>query len=82
MASKTITIKTDVYNRLVGVKGHHESFSSLFQRMLREKQPDLLKFAGAWELTPEESERIKKAMKDYRRDFEESYQRRQKRLFP
>lgn len=82
MVSKTITIKTDVYHQLMGVKGRNESFSRLFERLLREKRPNLLRFAGAWKLSPEETRRLKRVIVDFRRDFEESYQRQQKQLFP
>ncbi len=33
---KTITIKDDVYNKLVAQKGKDESFSDLFERLVKE----------------------------------------------
>ncbi|MBS3138706.1 antitoxin VapB family protein [Candidatus Woesearchaeota archaeon] len=76
MASKTITIKTGVYEQLSGIKGRSESFSALFQRLLREKQPDLLKFAGAWKLTSEEDRRLREAMESERCRVQKDWEQR------
>ncbi len=42
--SKTITIKTNVYLDLLDVKRKNESFSNLFERLIKPKNPaDILK---------------------------------------
>lgn len=41
---KTITIRTEVYDKLAAVKGRDESFSQLFERLLSERSStDLLR---------------------------------------
>ncbi len=43
MVSKTITIKEDVYNLLIGLKRRNESFSDLLERLAKKISPrDLL----------------------------------------
>jgi predicted CopG family antitoxin len=37
MTTKTITIKENIYNLLVSIKGKDESFSNLFERLARSK---------------------------------------------
>ena len=36
---KTITIKEDVYNELIKVKSDEESFSDLFERLIKSESP-------------------------------------------
>ena len=44
MATKTITIKEEVYNLLLSIKGKDESFSNLFGRLVKSKRNiDVLK---------------------------------------
>ncbi len=38
MTTKTITIKKEVYNLLQSIKGKDESFSNLFERLVRSKR--------------------------------------------
>ncbi len=79
MAFKTITIKRKVYKELTKAKRPNESFSELFERMLREKRPNLMEFYGAWKLERGEAERIEAALKKERMHFEESWSRRLER---
>lgn len=37
MVSKTITIREEVYNKLLSVKGKNESFSRLFERLVKSR---------------------------------------------
>jgi predicted CopG family antitoxin len=37
MTSKTITIKEDIYKMLLGVKRKNESFSNLFERLVKSR---------------------------------------------
>mgnify|MGYP001575391762 CR=1 FL=1 len=80
MSFKTITIKKDVYRELVKVKGSDESFSSLFNRMLSERHPNLKEFYGAWETSKEIEKREDEAMKRFRMDMEESFRKRHESL--
>ncbi len=44
MASKTITIREEVYKMLLGTKRKNESFSNLFERLVKSKSSlDILK---------------------------------------
>lgn len=37
MASKTITIKEDIYKMLLSIKGTNESFSNFFERLVKSR---------------------------------------------
>ncbi|WP_101298206.1 antitoxin VapB family protein [Halegenticoccus soli] len=50
MATKTITIREDVYERLASEKREGESFSDLLERLTK-TEADPLESAGAWEGT-------------------------------
>lgn len=58
MASKTISVTEDVYERLVRVKRDNESFSQFFTRLLDQQRENLKRMFGAWDLSPEEREEI------------------------
>ena len=80
MGFKTITIKEDVYEKLMKAKGKDESFSEFFGKIVEKKKPDLMKFAGAWKDMPdEEFKRIKKSMKEFRESFDKGWEERSKR---
>jgi predicted CopG family antitoxin len=46
MATKTISIMDDAYERLLRVKLKDESFSDVVRRLTEKKKGDLLKYAG------------------------------------
>lgn len=80
MPFKTITIKHKVYKELTKAKHEGESFSDMFERMLHEKNIDLMEFAGIWKMNKKESEDLKSSMKEYRRRFDEDWEKRRKRF--
>jgi len=47
MASKNLTVKEDVYNKLLEAKKDDESFSDVIERLLEGKK-DLMPFAGVF----------------------------------
>jgi predicted CopG family antitoxin len=53
MASKTITIRKEVYDLLLSVKGKDESFSKLFERLVRTSSnlEVLQEMRGSYEFT-------------------------------
>ena len=55
---KTITIRDEVYRKLVSVKKSDESFSELFDRLVEEKEPIevLKKLRGSVDFTEDEKE--------------------------
>jgi len=57
---KTLTIRDEVYDKLISVKGNDESFSELFERLVENQEPSrLLKnLRGSIDLTGEEKKRI------------------------
>ena len=58
--AKTLTIRDEVYKKLVSVKGKDESFSELFDRLVEERSPlQVLKsLRGTIELTADEKKGI------------------------
>lgn len=70
MATKTITIKEEAYNKLKALKGD-KSFSDLIIDMTEEKDVDLSKSAGLWSDVDEE--KIEEKRKKFRSDFEEKF---------
>ncbi len=47
MATKRLAIKSEVYDELLKIKKENESFSQLFERLLKHKT-DIMAFAGKW----------------------------------
>ena len=82
MRFKTLTIKEAVYRELLKAKGEKESFSELFDRMVKETKgkPNLMKFAGAWKMTDDEHKTVKASVKAYRKSFNKSFRERLERL--
>ena len=58
MTSKTISITEDVYNELIKIKAHDESFSQLFLRILKNYKQNLEASFGLWDLTEDEKKEI------------------------
>ena len=54
MASKTISITEEIYNRLVKLKDENESFSQLFKRMIEVYHQNLKDCYGAWKISDED----------------------------
>jgi predicted CopG family antitoxin len=52
MSYKTISLRDDVYDSLVKIKGKNESFSDAISRLMYKRS--LLDFAGRWADIPEE----------------------------
>lgn len=58
MASKNISIREEVYNKLKEIKREDESFSDLFLRLLNSQKQDINELFGSWDLTDEEKRDI------------------------
>lgn len=78
VAFKTITIKKEVYERLVSAKREGESFSDLFDRVIAERRPSIMEFAGAWKNVSDED--VRKLRKEFREGFNKSFDERMKRI--
>lgn len=52
MASKTISIRDDVYKLLKGVKREEESFSDVIERLLKKDKIDMSDYFGALKDNP------------------------------
>jgi predicted CopG family antitoxin len=52
MASKTISIRDDVYDLLKGLKREDESFSDAIERLVRKDRNDLSEYFGALKDSP------------------------------
>jgi predicted CopG family antitoxin len=70
MATKTITIKEEAYNKLKALKGD-KSFSDLIIDMTEDEDVDLSKSAGLWSDVDEQ--KIEEKRKEFRSDFEEKF---------
>lgn len=74
MGSKTISLDDEAYSRLKQEKKEHESFSDVVKRITRPiKQKSPLKFAGIWELSPEEWDQMQQALNDLRSQFDDMF---------
>jgi len=52
MASKTISIRDDVYNLLKGAKRDEESFSDVIERLVKKDKTNLSEYFGALKDSP------------------------------
>lgn len=70
MATKTITITEDAYNKLALDKQHDESFSEEIIRWANvKKRPDLRQFAGMWsDISEKEYNDIQQSVEDLRKN--------------
>ncbi|MBI5072698.1 antitoxin VapB family protein [Candidatus Woesearchaeota archaeon] len=67
MATKTISIMDDVYDRLIALKRADESFSDELRR-LTETKGSILEFAGIWkDMTDKDAEDMNKAIRSIKR---------------
>ncbi len=78
MSFKTITIKDRVYEELIKIKGEDESFSDLFEKMVRKEKPDLSRFYGVWKMNDREWKKIEKAIKERRDSADSNWKERGK----
>jgi predicted CopG family antitoxin len=58
MASKNISIREEVYKKLLKIKQDNESFSDLLLRLLKNQKTSLEKSFGAWDLSEDEKKEI------------------------
>jgi len=70
MATKTITIKEEAYERLKKLK-EGRSFSDTIIDLTEEKKPDLTDAFGAW--SEEEAEEAKEKIESFRKKFDEDF---------
>ena len=79
MASKNISVRSDLYNKLVKLKQKGESFSEVIERLLNEglkgSTSRLMKYFGVWADFPEDI--IQKA-EDFRKSMNKNIEERVK----
>ncbi|MEK6922004.1 MAG: antitoxin VapB family protein [Nanoarchaeota archaeon] len=64
MATKTISIMDDVYERLVALKRTDESFSDELRR-LTETKGNIMEFAGIWkDMSDKDADEMKKVIRN------------------
>lgn len=68
MATKTITIKEEAYERLKKLKGD-KSFSEVIMDVTDDKEVDLMESFGV--LSDEEAEELREKRKEFREEFNE-----------
>ncbi len=71
MATKTISITTDAYERLASLKKHNESFSEIITTLTRKHS--LLDLVGV--LTAEEADTLRKSVAETRKRFRHSMEK-------
>ena len=81
MGFKTLTIKEEVYEKLLKAKGKEESFSDFFEKTISREKPDLMRFYGAWKMSKKEAESVKKTIKEYREAADKRFHERVKKAF-
>jgi len=69
MATKTITVKEEAYERLKKFK-HGKSFSEVIMEITRDKDVDLSESFGLW--SDKDVEEVEEKRREFREDFEES----------
>lgn len=77
---KTLTIRDDVYNKLVKAKKKGESFSELFLELMEKKRftgEDLKEYMGI--LSGREYRKMKKETKVIRKRISDDFRKREKR---
>ncbi len=79
MASKNISIRLDLYNKLVKLKQKGESFSEVIERLLNEglkgSTSRLMKYFGVWADFPED---IVQKAEDFRKSMNKNIEERVK----
>ncbi|HLD04926.1 MAG TPA: antitoxin VapB family protein [Candidatus Nanoarchaeia archaeon] len=76
MTTKTLTIMEDVYEKLVTLKKPNESFSEEIRRLVAQKIK-IFDFFGAWKDVDEaEAKRMKKMIKEMRKEGYKSLMRK------
>ena len=68
MATKTITVKEEAYERLKKFK-HGKSFSEVIMEITRDKDVDLSESFGLW--SDKDVEEVEEKRREFREDFEE-----------
>lgn len=70
MGTKTISIDEEAYKRLKNSKIGSESFSEVVKRITNPvKKRSMMEFAGIWDLTDEEYNKMKAKLKELRDEF-------------
>ncbi len=77
MATKTITITVEAYDRLSSLKGEKDSFSEVIKRIT--KKSSLLELAGI--LSEKEAKEMRKNIKKMRKEWKDETEERYKRWF-
>ena len=79
MASKNISVRSDLYNKLVKLKQKGESFSEVIERLLNEglkgSTSRLMKYFGVWADFPED---IIQKTEEFRKSMNENIEERVK----
>lgn len=78
MPFKTITIKDYVYKELLKAKRESESFSSLFERLVKRGRPDIYKYFGGWKATAKEVKSVNAELARARKSLDEDFSKRLK----
>ena len=78
MATKSITITVEAYERLASLKESRESFSDVINRVAPKKRPSLFGLVGI--LSNKESDEIRRNIADTRKRMDDEIEKRISRL--
>jgi predicted CopG family antitoxin len=72
MGSKTISLDEEAYEQLRNQKRGNESFSDVVKRITRPvHRKSLLEFAGAWDFTDDEEQKLLESLGTFRKGLDE-----------
>ncbi|MGV9204440.1 MAG: antitoxin VapB family protein [Promethearchaeia archaeon] len=82
MTSKMISVREEIYKKLKNLKNPGESFSDLFERMIKSQEKDPLKHFGIAKNLPEKVlEEFEESVMKAKRESAESSKERFKKLW-
>lgn len=74
MNLKTIEVDEETYRKLLAEKKEDETIAEVVKRLLtKRKQESILEFAGTWDLTEEELQKLQIAHKKFRGEMDDMF---------
>ena len=72
MTLKTIDLDEETYRKLLAEKKKDETITDVVKRLLtNRKQKSILEYAGAWDLSDEELQKLQKSLEKFRSEIDD-----------